>query len=462
MDSRLLRFRPAGAAVPPAALLGRREPGERAPLTRPFAAVAALAGERAPAAKGPTWRPRRLRALLRLLPVLALVVAPAPATFAAAAVAPPSLDDVIARHVEAKGGAERLAALTTLEAHGTYTAFSEPGPFTLRRARPAAVRFDYRMLGEAVIDAFDGDSGWSHNPLAGADWPLPLTPAEVPAMTAFAGFDLPLVGYREKGHEVELAGREDFDGIDAWRIEVKRAEGFEETWFLDADTYLEVGWLGPMADFGQPVQGKSFFDDFRPVAGVLLPHRVESEFFIRFRTLEVDEYIANPELPPELFALPPLAGMEALAPLAGKWAVTVQTRAIPRFPWQAAETESTIVARQGGALLDEEIAFVQQGRAVEVLRTWSWDRFRDAYRIAHFDDFSSHLNIFEGAMEDGRLTASNAATGTALLLGEDPVLERYVVHDITADGFEVEHETSSDGGESWTSLLRFTYKRAAG
>lgn len=376
----------------------------------------------------------------------------------------PTVDQLVARHVAAKGGAEALAGLRAIKATGTHLIFSEPAPFTLWRARPDRWRLDTAMLGAPVVEAYDGEAGWAQQPPAGAEWPLPMTPPELAAAQAIADFDTPLIGWAEKGHAVTLAGREDFDGVDAWRLEVARAEGFTETWFLDAETHLEAGKIGPAHDFGSPAEARTWFDDFRPVAGVMIPHVVESEYFIRHRRLEIEAVEANPELPADLFALPPIAGMAKLAAMAGEWDVRVEFKPFPRAPWQdAGATSSTIAPRLGGAALEETIATTVFGRTVHTARTWSWDRFADRYRIAVLDDYSSHLNVFEGTWgEDGRLALSNAGTGTRVVLGGEPVTERLVLHSLTADGFTVEHETTPDGGETWVGDLRLSYVRKAG
>ncbi len=399
----------------------------------------------------------------RLIAAALLLAAAAPALAqdaAPAAAAAPTLDEIVARHREAKGG-DALAGLTAIRATGTHYIFSEPAPFTLWRERPNRVRLDTAMLGTPVVESWDGVSGWALQPPAGTEWPLPMIDSETAAAQAMADFDTPIVDWREKGHTVTLAGRDDLDGIDVWRLEVARAEGFAETWFIDAGTWLEAGKIGPAHDFGQAAEARTWFDDFRPVAGVMIPHVVESEYFIRHRRLEIEAVEANPELPPGHFSMPPLPGMEKLAAMAGDWQVKVEFKPHPRAPWQdGGATEAALTPRLDGVALDETITTALFGRTVRTVRTWSWDRFAGRYRIASLDDFTSHLNVFEGDWgEDGRLVAGNAATGTRTVVAGEPVGERLVLHSLTPDGFTVEHESTPDGGETWNADVRLTYTR---
>lgn len=213
----------------------------------------------------------------------------------------PSLEQVLTRHVAALGGAEALAGVESVELSGTYVAFSEEGTFTLRRARPSLYRFDYQMLGADITEAYDGETAWKVHPLMDVSDPAPMNPDEKTALLGDAEMFGPLASAAERGHRLTLKGLSDFDGTPAYEVHVRRADGGEETWFLDATTYLPVGRLSPTTDWGQPHPQKTFFDDWREVGGVKLPHYVESEFFIRHRVLTVDRVVVNPELDRKLF-----------------------------------------------------------------------------------------------------------------------------------------------------------------
>ena len=399
---------------------------------------------------------RRPAVLGALAAALALIAAAG----AADAAEPATADEVVARYLQAHGGLAAWDALHTLEVKGTFTEFSEEAPFTLRRRRPAAYRFETRMLGSDVVEAFDDGAGWNRNPLGGFDWALAMTPDETTAAWTEAEFDSPLVRWREKGHKVELAGRDDLDGRPVYRLEVTRQDGARESWLLDAETFLEAGRIAPVVDFGAPFVQKIYYSDFRPVAGVMFPFHVEAEFFIRYRVTQIDSIAVDPPLDPALFVRPVDPGIARLTPLAGDWEVKVETRPHPRAPWQEAATTAAIVPVAGGQVFAETIAFTVNGRPYQATRLYSYDRFHDVYRLAYADDFTGHLNVFAGKPgDDGRIALSNAETGTAWKTTEGTVTERQILHDLTPDGFGLDLESSTDGGTTWTTDVRFTYAR---
>jgi len=404
----------------------------------------------------------------------------------------PTVEEILARHVEARGGAEAWAAVKALEITGTYTALSEEAEFSLWRQRPDAYRFDYGILGERATEAFADGDGWMQSPVEGWAWPVPMNGPQRITARSLAEFDSPLMDAAAKGHRVELVGRSDFDGIDTWELKVTlagddpgdsvgengEATGNEETWHLDAETYLQVARLLPAVDFGRAVGTQQvFYDDHREVGGVMFPFFIQSEYFIRLNIWTVDSVEVNPEIPPGLFTRPPPEGMEKLTSLAGTWKVQVESRPAPQAPWsEDDEVLSKIAPRLDGAVLEERMTLRTDGRPVDVIRTYTWDRFRDTYRVAHTDSLSQHLDVYEGTFggksaEEGaaesvegeadpdKLVLTNVETDTPVVIGQ-PLHGRIVLADLGSQGFSVEQSVSTDGGEIWFANVRLTYTRA--
>jgi hypothetical protein len=272
------------------------------------------------------------------------------------------------------------------------------------------------------------------------------------------------VRWREKGHRLELAGREAVDGVDCWKLELTRADGPEETWYLDAATFLEAVRVAPVTDFGEPHTQRIYFSDFREVAGVKLPFRIESEYFIRYQIADVEKVEANAPVDPALFALPRAPELLRLAPLAGTWAVTSESQAFPGAPWRGAPGRATITPVLDGQMLEERLTYPVVGRPIEAVRLWSWDRFHAVFRLAHGDAYTTHLAVFEGPAPapgagDDRLVLSNLGTDSAWKVYDETAHGRWILHGVSAAGFKADYEESTDGGETWTPLVKLTYEK---
>lgn len=372
--------------------------------------------------------------------------------------------EILRRYAEARGGRESWTAVRSIEARGVYTSFSIREPFTMLRKRPGLYRFESVMNGGRAVFGSDGSGAWWIEPFLG------LTTARRPSapfarqLERAAGFEPPLLGAAEKGHRVEVAGSGEVNGRATVALGVTLAGGAVETWHLDPATFLEVAVDSKVLDFTQtmdPVDERAYFSDFREVGGIVIPHRVEREYLSRHTVLEIEELTVNPTLDDARFAMPLSEAMEALRPLAGGWRLSIAIPSRGEEPWQTVETTSTITPLLDGALLEERFTSDQPFGPVRVVRRRSWDAERGVYRFTQADDESPGLEVFEGTLEDGRLTVTKASTGTAPETGETEVLVRQVTSDIGPDGFKVEWERSTDGGATWAVTARSTYRRAS-
>ena len=118
-----------------------------------------------------------------------------------------TVDEIVARHVAARGGREALAAVRTLRMTGR--AIAGPGREAIVRreiARPGRIRTEFVFQGTTGVYVWDGSTGWRVSPLDGSLEPEPLS-AEAAALSAEqADFEGPLVDWKSKGHTVELVG----------------------------------------------------------------------------------------------------------------------------------------------------------------------------------------------------------------------------------------------------------------
>lgn len=89
---------------------------------------------------------------------LALVALSAPADGAGAEL---TVEEIIARHIEARGGAERWSEIDRLRMTGKYDAFSLRSDFTLVRQRPHLYRLDFQLLEVPAIRARGPESTWA-------------------------------------------------------------------------------------------------------------------------------------------------------------------------------------------------------------------------------------------------------------------------------------------------------------
>jgi len=240
--------------------------------------------------------------------VLAALLLPASAPAQTAASPPaPTVDEIVAKHLAARGGREALAAVKTLRMSGRATA--GPGrEAVLRReiARPGKIRTEFVFQGTTGVYAWDGSQGWRVSPLDGSLDAEPLPDDEAAASAEQADIEGPLVDWKAKGHKVELVGTASLPGGPAHELKVTLKSGAVRRVFVDSATGFIVRMESTRRVRGHDVALETEFGDYRKTDGVAFPHSIEGSARGRPNRLRivVDSVEVNPRLDESRFKMP--------------------------------------------------------------------------------------------------------------------------------------------------------------
>ena len=231
-----------------------------------------------------------------------------PSSPSLASASSPSVDEIVAAHLAARGGKDRIQALRSIRATGTVTASDGRVARIVREVqRPGLFRLEFSYQGTTSVFAHDGKSGWQIAPLQGQFEPKAMPPEADPAGGADQrDIEGPLVDWKKKGHAVELVGRESIAGAVADKLKVVLRDGEVRYDYVDVASHMVVRSDVPRLVHGHRVVLESTFSDFREVSGIVFPHYIEIHAKNRPQTLKivVERVELNPELDPASFRMP--------------------------------------------------------------------------------------------------------------------------------------------------------------
>lgn len=186
-------------------------------------------------------------------------------------------DELVAKSIAAQGGMDKLAAIKTLKLQGQLV-FG--GNFKLTYTellkRPGKLREEASLQGLTQVQAWDGHEGWSIQPFGGRRDPIPMSADESKALAEQADFEGPLVNARAKGNEVTYLGREDVEGTNAYKLQVKLKDGNTLVVYLDPDAYLPIREIAQRTVNGVQQVTETDFGDYEQVNGVYFPFAISS------------------------------------------------------------------------------------------------------------------------------------------------------------------------------------------
>lgn len=235
------------------------------------------------------------------------------ATFLAVAVGASAqdatLDEVLQGHYETIGGLEAWQNVETMKATGTITLAGGQmeAPFIMYAKRPRMQRMEFTIQGMTGVQAFDGESAWMLMPFMGQTEPEAMPEDQARALREDADMDGPLIGYEEKGIELELTGTEDVEGTPAYKLKVTLPSGEERFYFLETDYYLPIKVSGRRELDEQTIEFETIMGDYKEVGGLVMAHSIENRVpgmpqggqMITLQQVEV-----NVEIPDSLFTMP--------------------------------------------------------------------------------------------------------------------------------------------------------------
>jgi hypothetical protein len=131
-------------------------------------------------------------------------------------------EELVARNIEAKGGAAALAAVQNVRRSGLLLV--NGGQLSLdiveTRQRPDLIRDETTLQGLTQVESYDGREGWKIDPFAGRKDPERTSPDDLKGLIEDAQIGGPLEGYQARGALLEYAGTEDIDGTAAHKLKL--------------------------------------------------------------------------------------------------------------------------------------------------------------------------------------------------------------------------------------------------
>jgi outer membrane lipoprotein-sorting protein len=186
-----------------------------------------------------------------------------------------TVDEVVAKNLQAKGGAEKWKSVNTVKMTGRITMQGMQLPLTVYAKRPNFNRQEIVMQDKKLVQAFDGMTAWLINPMMGTDEPQALPGPAADLMRNSADFDGALIDYKSKGHTIELVGKEKLADKDVYHLKVTMKSGHVQHYYLDAETGIEIKTSSEVdIGTGSKQTLETQLSNFQSVSGIMIPHAV--------------------------------------------------------------------------------------------------------------------------------------------------------------------------------------------
>lgn len=186
-------------------------------------------------------------------------------------------DEIVKKALDARGGIDKIRAVQSERVTGRLSSSQGiAGAFVLELKRPHKMHTEIIVEGQTVVRVYDGKSaGWMINPFAEKKEAQAMSAEDLKGISDESDMDGPLVDYKSKGYQIELAGKEDLDGKPVYRLKLTNDNGDVRYYLIDAASFLTAKWEGVRKIGDKEIPWESSFSDYRDVQGLKYPFKIE-------------------------------------------------------------------------------------------------------------------------------------------------------------------------------------------
>lgn len=214
------------------------------------------------------------------------------ATISVQALKAQTADEIINKFIEAIGGKEKMLALKSIKSEGALTVQGAEVSITSTTLSGVGSRTDISVPGiDPGFRIITPTKGWNFAPYLGQTSPEEVSEEQLKAGQAGLDLQTPFLNYKEKGHQVELLGKEKLDGVDCYKIKITYKNGVNATSYFDANTFYRVKTIAKGNVRGQMMDVETRYSDFRKLPeGYVIPFKqVSPNGELNVSTVEINK-----------------------------------------------------------------------------------------------------------------------------------------------------------------------------
>lgn len=221
-------------------------------------------------------------------------------------------EELITKALDAQGGAAALQAVKSQKATGKFLTQGMEIPYTMQHLRPNLMRVDASVMGMSIVQAFDGTTGWSINPMMGSQDPQAMSDVEAKSFKVQADMDGPLLGWAARGWTAEYIGAEDVEGTATHHLRMDTKQDLVLDFWFDAESFLMIKQNSKLKIDQGEFETQMYPSDYRTQGGLTVPFSMETRRGdLVMMTIVIDTLEYGATIDPSIFPMPAKAAAAA-------------------------------------------------------------------------------------------------------------------------------------------------------
>ena len=213
-----------------------------------------------------------------------------------------SIEEIVNKHLEAIGGKDKLAAISSVKMENQMEVMGNEATTTITILNGKGYRTETEIMGSKMVQVINEKGGWVVSPMMGATEPQDL-PEAAAKQAAGQIYIVPLLDYASRGTKLTLEGKEKIGDAEAFKIKVTNKEGADISMYIDASTYFLKRVVQTADMMGQTVTSTINYSDYKKTdQGWVVPYLTEIDMGgmmqLKNKLIKIE---VNPTVDPSIF-----------------------------------------------------------------------------------------------------------------------------------------------------------------
>ncbi|MEO5500529.1 MAG: hypothetical protein ABIR31_03715 [Ginsengibacter sp.] len=207
-------------------------------------------------------------------------------------------DQIVNKYIDAIGGKASWSKINSIVMKGSVKVQGAELAVTSTTVDKKGMRQEFTVNGMTGYQIITPDSGWNFSPFQGQKIPEPITVDDLKQGQDQLDIQGNLIDYAAKGHTIELLGKDDVDGVEAYKIKETLKNGKEETIFIDPQTFLIIRDIVKQKANGKETETKTDLSNYQKLPeGIVIPMSIK----LPFGELNITDVKVNTNVDPNIF-----------------------------------------------------------------------------------------------------------------------------------------------------------------
>ena len=181
-----------------------------------------------------------------------------------------TLEEILEKHYTAVGGADKWSSGNTLKTTGKMKMMGMEADMTIFKKRTNKMFVEIGIMGSSVKQGYNGTTAWQIDGVMGSGKPEVIEGEKASSLIRNSKMEGELFNTSENFTKIELAGQEEVDGVNCFKISAVDKNEQDITYYLNAETLLIEKKI--VENMKGDTQGMTIkFEEYKDFSGIMLP-----------------------------------------------------------------------------------------------------------------------------------------------------------------------------------------------